>query len=357
MHAQPHVTRPRRRWRGLAAVTALGMTALLAACGGSDDVATGGSGSSSSTSPTAGDAAFPVEVPHAFGTTIIEAEPTRVVTWGWGSTDAAIALDVVPAAMPFQEYGGDEDGVLPWVRDALEEAGAEVPTVLPKTEEPPFEAIAAARPDLILAVYSGITDTDYEKLSQIAPTVAYPDEAWATPWRDTIEIVGKALGRDEQAAELLADIDAEVAEQADAHPELAGKSVAMVWPSYDDFYVYKPADARVAFTLDLGLVSAPSVDALAAGDETFYFTLSPEKLGELGSDILVSYADTKEQAAEFLAAPEAQLMGQVRAGTVAQVTGSDLIAAVSPPTALSLTWGLEDYVDLLAAAAAKVDAG
>jgi iron complex transport system substrate-binding protein len=36
---------------------------------------------------------------------------------------------------------------------------------------------------------------------------------------------------------------------------------------------------------------------------------------------------------------------------VAEVNGTELIAAVSPPTALSLTWGLDDYVEALSAAA------
>src|SRR5690554_3147776 len=101
--------------------------------------------------------AFPVTIEHAFGETVIEAEPQRVVTWGWGSTDAAIALGVVPVAIPFQAYGGDENGVLPWIAEALEEMGAETPTVLPDSAEAPVEAIAAAEPDLILAQYSGLT--------------------------------------------------------------------------------------------------------------------------------------------------------------------------------------------------------
>ena len=43
--------------------------------------------------------------------------------------------------------------------------------------------------------------------------------------------------------------------------------------------------------------------------------------------------------------------GHVQDGAVANVTGDPLVAAMSPPTALSLTWGLQDYVDLLSAAA------
>lgn len=347
-----------RTLRTLAALSAVAVLASLAACGssGSDDASAGsGNGAEPSTTAAATDA-FPIEIEHAFGTTEIDEAPERVVTWGWGSTEAAIAMDVVPVAMPFDTYAGDDEGVLPWTREHLEEAGIELPERLPKTEgEVPIEAVAAAQPDLILAVYSGITEDEYELLSQIAPTVAYPDAAWTTPWRDTIELVGTALGRSEQADEVLEGIDAEVAAAAAAHPELAGLTVANVFPSTEDFYVYKAADPRVAFLLDLGLEVAPSVDELSNGEETFYFTLSQERLDELESDLLISYADTEEDAAAFLDAPIAQTMGQVQAGTVVQVTGKAFVSSVSPPTALSLTWGLDDLVDLLTEAAEKVE--
>src|SRR5690606_31209214 len=156
--------------------------ALLAgACSSSsDDTADAGARAEDD----AGSGAFPVTIDHAFGETEITEEPERVVTWGWGSADAAIALGVVPVAIPFQEYGGDEQGVLPWIREALEEQGAELPEILPNSEEAPVEAIAAAEPDLVLAAYSGLTEEEYELLSEVAPVVAYPEEAWSTPWRE-----------------------------------------------------------------------------------------------------------------------------------------------------------------------------
>lgn len=295
-------------------------------------------------------AGFPVSIEHAFGSTTIPQEPVRVVAWGWGSADAAIALGVVPVAIPFQAYGGDEQGVLPWISEELERQGAPMPEVLPDAQDAPVEAIAAMNPDVILAPYSGITDSEYALLSAIAPTVAYPEQPWATPWRETIQIVGDALGRPERAQELLAGIDAEIAAQAQAHPEFQGRSVAVVFDYAGTFSVYKQADPRVQFTLDLGFEHAESVDRLANGDETFYYDLSYERLGELESDILVSYADSAALSDTFLASPPAQLMEQVRDGAVAEVVGQSFVASVGPPTALSLTWGLEDYVARLAEA-------
>lgn len=336
-----------------AAVAATSVALLLAGC----------SQSSSSDSPTpsvAGQGAavpgtFPVTVEHAFGSTTIESEPQRVVTWGWASADAALALGVVPVAIPFQAYGGDENGVLPWIAEEVEALGAELPTVLPDSAEAPIDAIAAAEPDVILAQYSGLTAEEYELLSAIAPTVAYPDQPWATPWRDVVTIAGEALGRPEGAVQVLDGIDATIAEAAAAHPELEGVSVALVWDTGDTFYVYTPADARAEFAEDLGLVTADSVRELDTGELTFYFTLSHERLDELTSDILVAYADSDEQLEAFLASPAAQTMPQVRAGAVAGVVGPAFIASVSPPTALSLTWGLDEYVRLLTEAVAALD--
>lgn len=339
--------------RVLAVVAAAVLAVVLAACSSSsdDDADDDADAEADPAAAAAAEDAFPVTVEHAFGETEIAEAPERVVTWGYSSADAAIALDVVPVAIPFSSYGGDDEGVLPWIREELESRGEDVPTVLPNTEEPPFEAIAAAEPDLIIAAYSGITDEDYETLTQIARTVAYPDEAWATPWREVIEIVGTSLGRSDDAAALLADIDAQIAERAAAHPELEGTTVAMVWDTPDGFYVYKPADARVEFATALGMVSAPSVDELATDESTFTFRISDEQLDRLTSDVLVNFADTPEQSQAFLTSPRGQLMDQVTRGAVAEVTGVEFITAVSPPTALSLTWGLDEYVTLLSDAA------
>ena len=300
----------------------------------------------------ASEGAFPVTIEHAFGETTIDEQPTNVVTWGWGSADAAIALGVVPVAIPFQSYGGDESGVLPWIADALEEQGAATPTILPEsTEEPPYEDIAAADPDVILANYSGIDQDQYDLLSQIAPVVAYPGDAWSTPWRDVVSTVGIALGKTAEADKVLADIDDELATQAAAHPEFEGKTLAAVWDVAGTFYVYKKEDPRVEFMLDLGFVNAPAVDELANGESTFYYTLSYEELDKLESDVVVSYSDTQAEADTFVTSSHGLAIPAVKSGAVAELVGTEFIASVSPPTALSLPWGLDTLVEQLAVAA------
>ncbi|MGW9181998.1 iron-siderophore ABC transporter substrate-binding protein [Agromyces sp. NPDC055661] len=331
--------------RTIAVLAAAAAAALaLAGCSPSAPEETG--------SDAAAGEGFPITIEHAFGETEIPAAPERVATWGWGSTEAALALGVVPVAMAQQTYGANEDGVLPWVADELDELGEDTPVILTDDgEAPPYEELVEAAPDVILAPYSGITEEQYELLSEIAPTVAYPDEPWTTPWRETVTIVGTALGLADEAQGVLDDLDAELAAHAEAHPELAGKTVAAVWDVAGTFYVYTPEDSRVEFLSGLGLEDAPAVAELANGDSPFYYTLSYEQLDQLESDLVISYHDTQEEADAFLASAPIQAIPAVSRGQVAQVVGTELIAAVSPPTALSLTYGLDELVASLSAAA------
>lgn len=349
---------------GLAAFAALAL--LTSACGSSSDASSGASNevSSEESSATASEGSTPttevesndtadaveiITIDHAFGSTDLPVDPQRVVVWGWAAADASVALGVVPVAIPAHGYGGDEEGVFPWFREAIDGLGEQMPAILPDQPEVPFEAIAANNPDLILAPYSGISEEEYALLSEIAPTVAFPELAWSTDWRDVITIVGTALGRTDEATALLADIDATVAEAAAAHPEFEGKTITMVADFGGTFYVYKPADPRVGFTLDLGFLSAPAVDELANGDSSFYYVLSPERVSELTSDILVSFAADQDAADAFMSSTMGQTMSQVQDDRVVSVIGAQFVAAVSPPTALSLLWSLDSYVDLLSA--------
>ncbi|HEY0949139.1 iron-siderophore ABC transporter substrate-binding protein [Nocardioides sp.] len=335
-------TRPRVSRLALPVATAL-LVLPLAACG-SD----GGGEAAAADEPA--EATFePVTIQHAFGSTEITEKPERVATWGWGSPDAVLALGVVPVAMEGLTYGADDEGFMPWQTEAFEELGDQ-PAVLTPGEAPPFEEIAAAAPDLILATYSGITEADYEKLTQIAPTVAYPDQPWATPWRDVITTTGEALGRSDDAEQVLADIDAEVAQAAEAHPEFEGKTIAAVAIDPSAFYVYRGADPRVQFLEDLGFTLAPSVDELDTEESTFFYTLSTENVDKLTSDVLVSYAADEKRAQEIAEDPTYRTMDQFAEDRVAGVVGEAIVSSVSPPTALSLTYSLDTFVDALAAA-------
>lgn len=71
-----------------------------------------------------------------------------------------------------------------------------------------MKKIIKLAPDVILAPWSGLTQEQFDALNAIAPTVAYPDQAWSVNWDEQIEIIGKALGQEDEAAGLISDLEA-----------------------------------------------------------------------------------------------------------------------------------------------------
>jgi iron complex transport system substrate-binding protein len=343
---------PRPRGRFVAAVvTVVVAGSALVACAGPSD-----SGTSSSESGASA-AGFPVTVSSALGDAVIKEKPERVATWGWSAQDAVLALGVVPVAMPAFAYGG-VDEVLPWDADAIDKLDGETPTLLTGGDsgEPNVEEFVKARPDVILAPYSGLTQKQYDALSKVAPVVAYPDERWATSWEDQATIVGKALGLSDEASELVSKVDADIADLGKQYPALAGTSFAYGANNQPEiFNVFRDDDPRVQLLTQLGMTVAPTVEQLAPdSDDSYFYQLSFEKLKSLKSDVLVAYFDTQADADAFVADPLVAAMPQIQQDRFAPIVGESFVMASSAPTVLSIPWMLKQYVPQLADVAKRV---
>lgn len=313
---------------------------------------------SGAASPQASSNAFPVEITSALGTATIAEAPKRVATWGWGSTEAAISVGVYPVAVAEQSWTVGAGNLLPWVEAAYDEAGVEKPAVLTDADGGatfPYEELIAADPDLIVAPYSGLTQEQFDTLSDIAPVVAYPEAPWTTGWQDTITITAEALGRSAEGAKVLSGIDDSLATMKAAHPEFEGKTVAGIWDGDGSVSVYTGADPRIGILTELGLKVAPSVSELDTSNGGFYYELSYEQLDKLDADILIAYHANEQDAKAFLTKPALQAIPAVKAGRVAQVSDPVTVSSVSPPTALTFDWkdGLPSLVDKLSVAAKK----
>lgn len=340
--------------RGTALVAGLAAVLALSACG-QDDSADDKDAGTTTLEVTD---EFPLSIEHAFGTTEITEEPKRVATWGWGSTEAAIASGVYPVAIAEQLWTVGKGNLLPWVEEAYDEKGVDHPTLLPDDgtgATVPYDEFIAAKPDLILAPYSGITEEQYKKLSEIAPTVAYPEAAWTTTWQDTIKITAKALGRSAHGDKILADIDTFLADEAEKHPEFEGKTIAALYPGPNAISPYTELDPRLAILTKLGFSVAPSIAELDTSEGGFYYELSWEEADKIDADVAVTYFDDDTQAAAFLKDQKALAIPAVKNGNVAQVVGRERISAVSPPTALSFQWagGMPELIKLLSEAVAE----
>lgn len=312
----------------------------------------------SSPPPSGETAAYPVTISHAFGETVLEKKPERVVTIAWGNQDVPLALGVVPVGISEANYGvTDGSRLLPWTAERLEELGGENTIIFSDTDGLDFEAINAAQPDVILAAYSGITQEEYDTLNKIAPTVAYPRQPWQTLWREQILIDAAGMGMEAEGKQLVSDLEAKLAETVAKYPQLEGKTAAFFYFDPTDLSqlsIYSPGDPRCAFLADLGLGVPASVTKLSEGSDSFYITVSAENADQVADvDVILTYALSDDLLEALQADPLLGSIPAIKNGAVV-LFKEDPLAASSTPSALSIPWAIDEYVAAIAAAADKV---
>lgn len=300
---------------------------------------------------------YPIVIKHAYGETVIEEQPERIVTIGWANQDTPLALGVVPTGYSMANFGPvDRYGMHPWTAERVAELGEENPNVFQDTAGIDFEAVSDSTPDIILAAYSGLTQEEYDLLSEIAPVVAYPNLPWATYWRDQIVINATAMGMKEEGEAYVKDMEALIAEKVSQYPQLSEVTGAFVWVDATDlssFYLYTPVDTRAAYLTDLG-IEFPEELSKQVPTDAFYLTVSAENIDLLKDlDILVAYGN--ESLLEAMQAdPLFATVPAVQKGAVALIDSNSNIAGAATPSALSIPAVIDEYTALLAEAADKV---
>lgn len=341
------------RTRRLSALVAAGSVALvLAAC--SSTPSESSSDASADQTPAAADE-FPLTIEHAFGTTTLDEAPERVATVNWANHEVPLALGVVPVGMAAANFGDDDgNGLLPWVEERLEELGGEEPVLFDETDGIDFEAVADTAPDVILAAYSGLTQEDYDTLSEIAPVVAYPEQPWATSWRDMILVNAAGMGLEAEGEELVTELEGEIADTVAAHPGLEGVSTMFMThvdtADLSTVNFYTANDTRAAFFDDLGLSTPAAVEEASASGE-FSGSISAEQVDVFDDvDLIVTYGD-QALVDTLKADPLLSQMPAVANDAIVFLDGSGPLGTAANPTPLSISWVLEDYVTMLADAA------
>lgn len=357
--------RSRRGWRAGVGVS-LALVLVAAACGGDDSsdtpdttdaAATTVAGGATTTAAdttvaevatTAPDAAldpFPVEVEHEFGTTVIDAEPTRVVSVGYTEQDVLLSVGVVPLAVT-EWYGEQPYATWPWAQDELGDA---TPMVLSSTDGFEYEKIAALQPDLIVGTNAGIDAETYQQLAAIAPTIAQPkgEADWFSPWADQARLIGAALGRSAQMDAVIADIDAQFAAAAAEHPEFAGTKVVFLQNAiYDGSAIAYQDGLSTDFLTDLGFVVPSEIDAYETDGGQAYIPL--ENLSVLdAADVLLWATEAPADRTALETEPLYNALEEVQEGRLVFTDGltAGALYFTSP---LSLPFVLEQIVPALA---------
>jgi iron complex transport system substrate-binding protein len=210
--------------------------------------------------------------------------------------------------------------------------------------------VAAAGPDLIVGTYSGLTQSQYDKLAALAPTVAQPAGVadYGVRWQDQTTILGEALGKQDRAAELVSGVEKQFADTAAANPVFAGKTVlvgALKGPG--QFGVYGPEDPKVRFFTELGFVNPPVAEQLRS---TNFAEISTEQLSLADVDLLVWYAGGgfgDKLRAELDKTPVYQTLDVVKDGR-AIILEDEAAEAMTWSTVLSLPYALQQIPQRIA---------
>ena len=319
------------------ALVAVGLTAC-----GSDSDDSGSNAGSDATAEDAAASSFPVSIENKYGTTEIPEAPERVVTVGLTEQDALLALGIVPVATTkwFDTHPGE---IFPWAEEAL--GDAEVPQVL--EDEKQFEKVAALDPDLIVAMYSSITKKDYDLLSAIAPVVAAPDGYvdYGIPWQEATRTVGKAVGKADEADQMVTEVEDKIAAAAAEHPEFKGQEAATV-TIYEGIFVYGPEDPRGRLLTDLGFTYPAAVSKELPED--FGGSISVEKADLIDVDTLV-WVNGKETTEKEV--PQYGNLNVSKEGRDVFIPEEDpLYEATSFQSVLSVPFLIDGIVPRLAAA-------
>lgn len=308
--------------------------------------------------PSAADGFEPITIEHAFGKTVIREKPERVATVNWSNQEVPLALGVVPVGMAAADFGDDDDnGVLPWVEERLNELDAETPVLFDETDGIDFEAVADTDPDVILAAYSGLTQEDYGTLSDIAPVVAFPETAWGTPWRQVIEYNARGMGMASEGRELIHELERQIEQTAAERTSIEGSS-AMFLTHIDTTDLskvsfYTTHDTRVKFFDDLGFSQPESIASASKGTDQFSLTRAAEKANAFDDvDVIVTYGG-KELIASLKADPLLSKIPAVQNEAIVTLPNSAPLGTAANPTPLAIPWVLEEYAGLLDDAAAK----
>jgi iron complex transport system substrate-binding protein len=315
------------------------LAVLVAACGGASAPQPTATAVPPTAAPAAESDAFPVTIEHKYGSTTIEQLPERIVLVGLNEQDATLALGVVPVATS-EWYGERPGAIFEWAQDEFAQIGGELPVVLDSTQIN-FEQIASLNPDVIVGLYSGLTQDEYTLLSEIAPTVAQPGEYvdWGIPWQEVTLTMGRILGETEQAEALVQGVEDQFAAVRARYPQFqeAEGVVATAYGYPTSYYVFSSQDIRGRLMTSLGFQQPAVIDELAGAE--YGASISYERFDLIDVDLVI-WVD--QMPDDLRNNPLYTALDVVKDGRVLYIDATDtLYDALNFATVLSLPYAIE----------------
>ncbi|WP_252342228.1 ABC transporter substrate-binding protein [Rhodococcus sp. 14-2483-1-2] len=277
----------------------------------------------------------------------VDGTPARIVTLGGQWTDVALSYGITPVGYydALEVTTGDP---APWFGNRLAESTAIDPS------GDIVEQIAALEPDLIVAPGFAAQASQFDKLAQIAPTIDKISGEQIDPWEDMVTLMGVILHEPDKGREIVAGVDADIADLAAEYPGLSGKSYAFAFMyGPDQIQAFGSAtDGAAQLFSSLGLVVAPALAEESARTGQPRFPISTENVPLLNSDILVISASTPELEDRLVGLPSYGNLDAVKNAAVSLLSQTD-ITAINEPSPTSIPYVFDKMRPALEAAATE----
>ncbi|MFT3944613.1 MAG: ABC transporter substrate-binding protein [Ancrocorticia sp.] len=313
--------------RGVAAVAATLLSAVLLTACGSNSSESAGDASSGGSDPSSNDSAsYPVTVISDFGELTLESEPQRIVALTHLTFDTLLALEIEPVGGLVPTVVMNKDA--PWYEGKLDDVAS---IDGGNRKEIDYEAIAALKPDLILAGGGFAGEDTWDRLNEIAPTAGDFKVPGEDNWVSTLKNIGVLTNNEAKAESVLSSVQKKI-DDATASFSLEGKTALYATAYQGNYMAFISPDDKVNQIFAQFGMSLP--DGLEGQDQA---AISMENYQLLDADILFFAASTVSEATTLDRVPA------VAEGRVAYVDDTYALGLVSP-SALNLPVLIDDVL-------------
>jgi iron-siderophore transport system substrate-binding protein len=274
-------------------------------------------------------------ITHAMGSTEVPVNPQRVVVLDTDKLDTALSLGIVPvgaaradATTGWPAYLGDKVST-------IKEVGV--------LTEPDLEGINALKPDLILGSKFR-QEKFYDELSAIAPTVF--TERVGITWKENFLLDGQALGKEQQARDLLATYESRAKKVGTKIGNPGARKTSIVRFIPDGIRVYGPQSFSGIVFGDVGL-GRTERQLLANKEDKRFDLVSSERISEVDGDVIFFCAYGDKAAAALATVTAGSLwrnLSAVKAGKAYPVADEIWMTGIGVTAAGKILDDLEKHL-------------